>query len=350
MHIPKEGRDTMTPSRRPQSGHGPLRRRRFLIAGTAVSTTILAGCSGQTGSDTDGTGPTPETTTDDGTTPRTDTTTDGPASKDAGTFRLLISDRPAAIDDFDSLTVTFDRARVFRKGDQQPEEEAETDDEAGADETDEADEAESEDEGDGTETEDEADETEAEVEADETETEGETTTETSDGTAGDESDESGFFVLDLDGATVDLTQVVGDRAMGVFEDDLPAGQYSKIELYASDVEGVVGGELAAVKIPSGKLQIVKSFEVAADETVEFVFDINVVKKGQSHDYNLLPVISESGVAGRDVSMEEINSGQQGSGEGRQESETDGNGSDETETDTDRGTGPQSGNGTETGEV
>lgn len=328
MNVPGKHRYTMTPSRRRstlQSGDRPVRRRRFLLAGTAVSTALLAGCSSQTDSDTDG--------TNDGSTPGTDTTTDSPESDaDAGVFRLLISDRPAAIDDFDSLEVSFDRARVFRND--QSEGETEADDESDTN---------------GTETESEANETDTERGA-------ETIPEASDGTEenDDEADDGrGFFILELDGATVDLTQVVGDRAMGVFEDDFPAGQYSKIELYAADVEGIVDGKLASVKIPSGKLQIVKPFEVAADETVEFVFDINVVKKGQSRDYNLLPVISESGVAGRDVSVEEVDRGQRnGEKEGtgsRTETDTEGdqNDSSGTEADVDRSDGPQPGNETGT---
>ncbi|MEF8828177.1 MAG: DUF4382 domain-containing protein, partial [Haloarcula sp.] len=117
-------------------------------------------------------------------------------------------------------------------------------------------------------------------------------------------EDGGFVVHDLDGATVDLTEVVGDKAISVLDGELEAGQYSKIELYAASVDGVVDGESVDVKIPSGKLQIVKSFEVVAGESLEFVFDINVVKKGNG-GYNLLPVISKSGVAGKDVDVEEV---------------------------------------------
>ena len=90
----------------------------------------------------------------------------------------------------------------------------------------------------------------------------------------------------------------------MFDGELREGRYTKIELYAADVVGVVDDEEVEVKIPSGKLQIVKSFEVRAGETVSFVFDINVVKRGPN-GYNLLPVISESGVAGEDVEVEEV---------------------------------------------
>ena len=243
-----------------------VNRRHVLGVGAGLGATLLAGCTGgDSGSNSDG-----GDETDDGST----------AGATAGTFRLLISDQPVAIDEFDSLDVSFDRARIFR---------------------DEADEDEDDDSTNESET-DETNRTETnETETDETETSGSNDEEEAES---DEDGEGGFSTIDLDGATVDLTQVVGDKAIGVFEGELEAGQYSKIELYASDVEGIVDGETVDVKIPSGKLQIVKPFEITPDEPVSFVFDINVVKKGPN-GYNLLPVISESGVAGKDVEVEEV---------------------------------------------
>ena len=69
-----------------------LHRRRFLALGASAGAVLLAGCAG------DGNGDSPSTRT-----------------QQTGTFRLLISDRPNDIDDFDSLDVTFDRAHVFRE-------------------------------------------------------------------------------------------------------------------------------------------------------------------------------------------------------------------------------------------
>lgn len=224
-------------------------RRRFLAIGAGVGATLLAGCSGSGGT-------APET----------------------GEFRLLVSDQPADIGDFDSLAVTFDSARVFR-AEQAPT----TDSETTADENETTTQ-----ESDGTTTSDEG-----------------TTAATTDAESTEEEDDQDFTVLELDDPTVDLTQVLGEDAMGVFEGELEAGTYSKIELAVSDVEGVVDGETVAVKVPSEKLQITNSFEISADEPVEFVFDINVVKRGPTNGYNLTPVISESGVAGRDVEYEEV---------------------------------------------
>ncbi|GCF13601.1 hypothetical protein Harman_15360 [Haloarcula mannanilytica] len=253
-----------------------MRRRRFIATGAGVGVGLFAGCSGS--NDSDGSG--------DGTS--TDGTSDGDTTMDdsgaVGAFRLLISDQPAAIGDFDSLDVSFSRARIFRAG---------------------ADGATATEDGDETESMDTAETTET-VTANATETETADPTEMDDEEAENEaeSDDDGFVVRELDGATVDLTEVVGDKAISVLDGELEEGQYSKIELYAESVDGVVDGESVDVKIPSGKLQIVKSFEVVAGESLEFVFDINVVKKGNG-GYNLLPVISKSGVAGKDVEVEEV---------------------------------------------
>ncbi|AUG48795.1 hypothetical protein BVU17_00585 [Haloarcula taiwanensis] len=260
-----------------------------MATGAGVGVGLLAGCSGS--SDSGGSdGTSGDGTSAGGSTDEDAMTDDGGT---VGTFRLLISDQPAAIGDFDSLDVSFSKARIFRAKDSE-----ETDERADATKT-EATEA-------------------ATAEATETETAESTEMDTADDDAEDEAedgedmdeeadeDEGGFEVRDLDGATVDLTEVVGDKAIGVLDGELEAGRYSKIELYAESVDGVVDGESVDVKIPSEKLQLTKPFEVVAGESVEFVFDINVVKKGTG-GYNLLPVISESGVAGKDVEIEEVDS-------------------------------------------
>lgn len=250
-----------------------LRRRRFLALGAGTATALLAGCIGDSGS-----GP------GEGSSPTG-------ADAATGTFRLLISDQPVAIDEFDELNVSFERARVFR-GESEDEDETETESPTATESP--------------TETEsptatESATETESPTATDSpTETEGNEETETED----DEVEEE-FFVIDLDGATVDLTQVVGEKAMGVFDGEIPVGRYTKVELHVASVEGIVDGDPVEVKVPSNKLQIVKPFEVATGETLTFVFDINVVKRGQTGQYNLLPVISGSGVAGEDVEVEEV---------------------------------------------
>ncbi|MFO8115132.1 MAG: DUF4382 domain-containing protein [Halorubrum sp.] len=285
-----------------------FRRREFVALGAGVSATMLAGCAG------DG-----DLTSSDGS-----DGTDGSETL-TGNFRLLISDAPADIGDFDQLNVTLDEARVFEAQD--------GDDEADDDEADDDEDAETEDEetdgeddgsdqtGNETETESDspngtADEDDGE---DDAENDGEDDAE-NDG-EDDEDDEDtegdrGFTVVDLDDATVDLTQVIDEDATAVFDGEIPAGSYEKVELSVTTVEGIVDGEEVDVKLPSEKLQITNGFEVTPDEPVSFVFDINVVKRGQNNGYILKPVISGSGVAGRDVEVNEIDD------EGEDEDESD----------------------------
>lgn len=245
----------------------------FVAATAAVGTPLIAGCSGET----DGSG-------DD--------------STEVGSFRLLISDQPAAIDDFDSLNVSFARARIFQRTAAETDEDEDVDsgdttptndtvaNDTGTNDTAVSDGAErpandttfgSE----GAGNKDDTAENESDTERDEQERD----------------DERGFSEMSLSGRTVDLTEVVGEKAARVLNVELQAGMYSKIELYVTEVIGTVGGDAVAVTVPSEKLQIAKRFTVAADESTSFVFDIGVVKKGPN-GYNLLPVIAKSGVAGR----------------------------------------------------
>ncbi|WP_340099261.1 DUF4382 domain-containing protein [Salinibaculum salinum] len=232
-----------------------MNRRTFVATTVGVGSTLLAGCSGGSGNGGDD---------------------DGSSGSGSGTFRLLISDQPAAISDFDSLDVTLSSARVFRA-----EEDEEVTTGAMTETTAEG-------------SESTADETEDDEDIEDEEDEDE--------------DSEGFVEFDLDSATVDLTEVVGDRAISVLDGELEEGRYSGIELSVASAEGVVDGETVDVMVPSNRLRIVKPFEVAADEELSFVFDINVVKKGPRNGYNLLPVIGKSGVAGMEVEVEEVESG------------------------------------------
>lgn len=108
-----------------------------------------------------------------------------------------------------------------------------------------------------------------------------------------------------DRPTVDLTYLKGDRAASIIQQELDAGNYSSVHLQVSDVQASTDNQSANVEIPSDRLKINKPFEISANSTTEFVFDINVIRRGNSGSYNLLPVISESGVAGQDVEVERV---------------------------------------------
>lgn len=115
----------------------------------------------------------------------------------------------------------------------------------------------------------------------------------------------GFDEFGLEGTQVDLTEVVGEKAVSVLNVPLSEGTYTKVEMHVADVEGIVNGSDVDVMVPSNKLQIVRPFEIVEGEDTMFVFDINVVRKGHSDEYNLLPVIGKSGVVGKDLDDDEV---------------------------------------------
>lgn len=125
--------------------------------------------------------------------------------------------------------------------------------------------------------------------------------------AGENDFEAGFEMRPLNHSQANLTELVGAKALPILNTSLEAGRYSKIELYVEEVEAFLqSSDTAVVTVPSDKLQIVKPFEIEPNKTTTFVFDINVVRKGHSNEYNLLPVISDSGVVGEDIAdIEEV---------------------------------------------
>ena len=93
-------------------------RREFVALGAGASATMLAGCAGG------GSSGSPDGSDGSG---GSDGTND--ADVTTGSFRLLISDAPADIADFDRLDVTLDEARVFQSGSEgEDDEETEEDD------------------------------------------------------------------------------------------------------------------------------------------------------------------------------------------------------------------------------
>lgn len=183
-------------------------------------------------------------------------------SSDLGQFQLYISDQPAAIDNFDHLNVTVSNVRVFKASEDNS---------------------------------------------------------STNSTNSTEDSEEGFQEFEVT-ETVDLTQLRGENATSVLEEDLEVGNYSKMELEASAIDAEVDGSSVNVKLPSGKLQLTKGFTIAPNSTTEFVFDIQVVQRG-NQGYILRPVISQSGTVGEDV---EIN--RKGRNSAQEEGDEEGNSS------------------------
>jgi hypothetical protein len=155
------------------------------------------------------------------------------------------------------------------------------------------------------------------------ESEGETETEVS-ATEEIDAEDDGWVTRDVDNVTVDLTELQGNNATMVGQIDAPNGTYDKVFVHVSDVNGTLtDGSSTDVKLPSSKLHLNEEFTVGDGEEIDFVFDITVVKRGQSGSYNIQPVASESGP---DQEIEERPAAKQGE---REESDED----EEAETET-----------------
>lgn len=134
--------------------------------------------------------------------------------------------------------------------------------------------------------------------------------------------ENGTWVeRDVDDATVDLTELQGENATLVDSYDLPNGTYTKVFLYVGEANGTLNAtdEETNVKLPSEKLQLNKQFVVENGSEVDFVFDVTVVKAGNSGKYVLKPVVGESGT---DVPIRKVGGEDEADGEG-DEAATDG---------------------------
>jgi hypothetical protein len=154
----------------------------------------------------------------------------GDGGSGEGTVNMYISDQPSAIDDFEHLNVTVTSVAAHRVDD------------------------------DGTET-----------------------------------NESQWVEQEIDHVTVDVTELQGANASQLGEIPAPNGTYDKTFIHVSEVNGTLtNGESTDVMLPSSKLHINENFTVGNGEEIDFVFDITVVKRGNSGSYNIQPVASESG--------------------------------------------------------
>ena len=117
----------------------------------------------------------------------------------------------------------------------------------------------------------------------------------------DESDNRTEY--EVDNRTVDLAELKGANATLMETFDAEEGNYSKVFVHVSEVDGTLAdGSSADVKLPSEKLQLNEEFTVEANSTVDFVYDITVVERGNTGKYNIKPVASESGI---DVPIERV---------------------------------------------
>lgn len=125
---------------------------------------------------------------------------------------------------------------------------------------------------------------------------------------GDEN-QSAWVETEVNNTTVDLTELQGANATKLDTLTVENGTYDKTFLYVTAVNGTLkDGSSTDVKLPSNKLQLTTEFTVGDGEELDYVFDITVVKRGQSGSYNIKPVASESGT-GDEVDIEDVDEGE-----------------------------------------
>ena len=102
-----------------------------------------------------------------------------------------------------------------------------------------------------------------------------------------------MMVLSTIAALLGLGQASGQPGDGAID--------APMFLYEIPVNKIDGTE-TTLKIPSERLKIRTPVAVAADEELDFVYDIAPKKAGKSGKYILTPVISESGT---EAEIEEV---------------------------------------------
>jgi hypothetical protein len=192
---------------------------------------VLAGCSGDTPADG---GVSPDDGTADG-----EDGADGATGGDTaiGTVEFYVSDQPGRIDDFRHPNVTIDRIGFERAKD------------SGSDAT-------------PTVTVTATNTTNAtNTTATATATEaGDAEKRESEANESEEDDAGGKVVRGVDARSVALTQLRGENATLIGTPQIPAGDYTKVTVYISEVSGTLqDGSSANVKLPSNTLKLTKGF-------------------------------------------------------------------------------------------
>lgn len=116
--------------------------------------------------------------------------------------------------------------------------------------------------------------------------------------------ESGGWIEpeDYEPWTGDLLDLIGTNSSVIWEGYIDAGYYHKAFLYVSNVTGNLtpeaGGGQADIWVPSDKFQITMPeipFTVTeGGAIVDFVFDVTIIKSGESGQYLITPQVAESG--------------------------------------------------------
>jgi hypothetical protein len=97
--------------------------------------------------------------------------------------------------------------------------------------------------------------------------------------------------------------VQGDKTQQIWRGNIPEGEYTKVFIYVSNVQGVLkeamdtNGQSVEIKLPSNKLHISESFQITENTVTSFTYDLTVIATGNEQSgikYILKPQAGESG--------------------------------------------------------
>ncbi len=117
------------------------------------------------------------------------------------------------------------------------------------------------------------------------------------------SENGGWLEFEPDVDEVDLTTVQGDKTQQIWRGDLPEGEYTKVFIYVSNVQGLLkealseNGQSVEIKLPGNKLHISETFQISEGSVTSFTYDLTVIATGNEKSgikYILKPQASESG--------------------------------------------------------
>jgi hypothetical protein len=97
----------------------------------------------------------------------------------------------------------------------------------------------------------------------------------------------------------DLSLLPGDKTQELWRGNVPEGDYDRVVITVSAVTGTLksSGQTIEIKLPSEKLQLLESFTVGPQGVTSFVYDLTVVKTGDTKNggkYLLKPQVGTSG--------------------------------------------------------
>jgi hypothetical protein len=117
--------------------------------------------------------------------------------------------------------------------------------------------------------------------------------------------------------TIDLVMLPDGKTQAIWRGDMPEGQYSKVFIYVSGVEGVLkaNSQSVDVKLPGNKIQVNTTFSVAPGAVNGFTFDLTVTASGNPRNGLHYMLKGEAGPGGPGAASSTATVNNNGKGKG-----------------------------------